>query len=84
MYCTESSQRGMGKINGRVTWFSFGRTHAVSTGTRAMAHFIDVVLQLEPPMIPMVRCTLLPQNFHLAFPPDLASPHNHEERTKVV
>ena len=48
----------------------FGRTHTASTGTCAMAHFIDVVLHLEPPITPMVCRPLPPQRFHPYFPPD--------------
>ena len=36
----------------------FGRTHTASTGTRAMAHFLGVFLQLEPPILLMVRHAL--------------------------
>ena len=42
----------------------FGRTHTASTGTRAMEHFIDVVLHLEPSITPMVCRPLPPQRFH--------------------
>ena len=49
-----------------------------------MADFIDVVFQIEPPMLPMVILPLPPHRFHLAFSPDFASPQTHEERTHVV
>ena len=58
-----------------------GRTHTASTGTYAMAHFLDVVLQLEPPIIPIVRRPLPPHHFHIAFLPDFSSRQTHEDRT---
>ena len=62
----------MGKVNGRVTWFSFSSTHTVSTGIHAMAYFLEVVLQIEPPLLTMVRRPIPPQSFHPDFPPDFA------------
>ena len=59
----------------------FGRTHIDSIGTHSIENFIDVVLQLEPPILPMVSCPLPPHNFHLAFPPDILSTQNREDRT---
>ena len=47
----------------------FGRTHTASAGIHAMAHFLDVVLKIETPMLSMVRLPLPPHHFHTAFPP---------------
>ena len=52
----------------------FGRTHIASTITNAMAHVFDVVLQLEPPIPPMVYFTLPPHHFLPDFPPYFAGP----------
>ena len=46
----------------------FGRTHTTSSVTNDMAHFLDVVFQLETPMLPMVRCPLPPHNFNIVSP----------------
>ena len=47
-----------------------------------MAHFIDVVLQLEPPMLPMVLLPLPPHHFRPAVTPALTSNQTHEDRTR--
>ena len=70
--CTKSSQQGMGKASGWVTWFSFFWTHTASTGTCVIATFPGVVLQLELPLPPMVHFLLPPYHFHPAVPPDFA------------
>ena len=49
-----------------------------------MADFTGVVLQLEPPEIPMVRCNILPSYFHMYVTPDCASPSNHVYHIWVV
>ena len=55
----------MGKWPGSV----YGRIQTDSTGTHAMEHFIDVVLQLEPPVLSMVRRPLPPHYLNPSFQP---------------
>ena len=60
----------MRRVNGRVTWFSFDSTNTGFNGTIAMAHVLDVVLTLEPPVLPMFYRTIKPHHFLTAIPPD--------------
>ena len=47
----------------------FYNTHTASTGNLDMAHFTDVVLQIESPVSPMVSCYIPPRRFYPAILP---------------
>ena len=49
-----------------------------------MAHFLNVVLQIEPPIPPMVCHPLPPRHFYPSVPPDCTSPWNQVGHIWVV